>query len=158
VTFLAICPVSSHPRLQRIGSDIAYGSQYMSDEFQEEIDFLGMRSSPSFVREPEGNGCAERFIRTLKENLLWIRTFETVEQLRLAVLEFKKTYNEQWIVQRFGYQRYVADRWRMDYNHYRPHSSLDSMAPAAFAAKCIEQGSATLCLLQYKENVCEILS
>ena len=81
-----------------------HGSQYMSDEFQEEIDFLGMTSSPSFVREPEGNGCAERFIRTLKENLLWVRTFETVEQLRLAVLEFKKTYNEQWIVQRLGYQ------------------------------------------------------
>jgi transposase InsO family protein len=77
----------------------------MSDEFQEEIDFLGMRSSPSFVREPEGNGCAERFIRTLKENLLWVRTFETVEQLRLAVLEFKKTYNEQWIVQRLREQR-----------------------------------------------------
>ena len=72
-----------------------HGSQYMSDEFQEEIDFLGMRSSPPFVREPEGNGCAERFIRTLKENLLWVRTFETVEQLRLAVLELKKTYNEQ---------------------------------------------------------------
>ena len=28
------------------------------------------RSSPAFVREPEGNGCAERFIRVLKENLL----------------------------------------------------------------------------------------
>jgi len=36
--------------------------------------------------------------------------------------------------------RYVADRWRMDYNHYRPHSSLDYMAPATFAAKCLEQG------------------
>ena len=29
--------------------------------------------------------------------------------------------------------RYVADRWRMDYNHYRPHSSLGYMSPAAFA-------------------------
>ncbi len=30
--------------------------------------------------------------------------------------------------------RYVVDRWRMDHNHYRPHSSLDYMSPAAFAA------------------------
>ncbi|MFC1782008.1 integrase core domain-containing protein [Planctomycetota bacterium] len=30
--------------------------------------------------------------------------------------------------------RYVAYRWRMDYNHYRPHSSLNYMAPAALAA------------------------
>ena len=42
----------------------------------------------------------------------------------------------------------------MDYNHSRPHSSLDYMAPAAFAAKCLEQGSATLRLTQDKENVC----
>ena len=53
---------------------------------------------------------------------------------------------------------YVADRWRMDYNHYRPHSSLDYMAPAAFAAMCLEQGSATLRLPQDRENKCEILS
>ena len=26
--------------------------------------------------------------------------------------------------------RYVVDCWRMDYNHYRPHSSLRFMAPA----------------------------
>jgi transposase InsO family protein len=38
---------------------------------------LGIEASPSFVREPEGNGVAERFIRTLKENLLWVRTFDT---------------------------------------------------------------------------------
>jgi putative transposase len=41
----------------------------MSDAFQKEIAFLGIESSPAFVRAPEGNGCAERFIRTLKENL-----------------------------------------------------------------------------------------
>ncbi len=41
-----------------------HGSQFMSDHFQTELRFLGIRSSPAFVREPEGNGCAERFIRT----------------------------------------------------------------------------------------------
>lgn len=46
---------------------------------QDELKFLGMRVSPSFVRERQGNGCAERFIRTLKENLLWVQAFETVE-------------------------------------------------------------------------------
>src|SRR6185437_4923413 len=46
-----------------------HGSQYMSDAFQQELAFLGIASSPAFVRAPEGNGCAERFIRTLKENL-----------------------------------------------------------------------------------------
>src|SRR4051794_21205549 len=50
-----------------------HGSQYVSHDFQREVRFLGMESSPAFVREPEGNGCAERFIRTLKENLLWVR-------------------------------------------------------------------------------------
>jgi putative transposase len=47
-----------------------HGSQYVSDAFQREIAFLGLTSSPAFVRAPEGNGCAERFIRTLKENLI----------------------------------------------------------------------------------------
>lgn len=52
----------------------------------------------------EGNGCAERFIRTLKENLLWMRTFETVEDLRRALLEFKGEHNEEWILERLGYR------------------------------------------------------
>jgi hypothetical protein len=32
----------------------------MSDAFQQELAFLGIASSPAFVRAPEGNGCAER--------------------------------------------------------------------------------------------------
>jgi hypothetical protein len=46
----------------------------------------------------------------------------------------------------------------MDYNHYRPHSSLDYTAPAAFSAKYFEQGSGTLRLSQDKEIKREILS
>ncbi len=80
-----------------------HGSQYMSDDFQAEIAFLGMESSPAFVRQPEGNGCVERFIRTLKEQLLRVRTFRTVEELRQALAEFRERYNQRWIVQRLGY-------------------------------------------------------
>jgi len=28
----------------------------VADDFQHELDFLGLESSPAFVREPEGNG------------------------------------------------------------------------------------------------------
>lgn len=101
-----------------IGRDVAcgltarhdHGSAYMADKFQDELKFLGIKSSPAFVREPEGNGCAERFIRTLKENLLWIRTFRTVEELRLAVLEFKRVYNESWLIERHGHRPPAAVR------------------------------------------------
>ena len=81
-----------------------HGSQYMSDAFQGEIRFLGMERYPAFVREPEGNGCAERFIRTLKENLLWIKSFKTIEELREALHQFKEQYNNHWIIERHGYK------------------------------------------------------
>jgi transposase InsO family protein len=81
-----------------------HGSQYVSHDFQAEIRFLGIESSPAFVREPEGNGCAERFSRTLKENLLWVRPFATIEELRLALIGFKRTYNRSWIIERHGYK------------------------------------------------------
>jgi len=81
-----------------------HGSQYMSHDFQEELAFLGIASSPAFVRAPEGNGIAERFVRILKENLLWVRTFNTVEELRQALLDFQLTYNNHWIIERHGYK------------------------------------------------------
>jgi putative transposase len=81
-----------------------HGSQYVSDAFQDELAFLGIESSPSFVRSPEGNGVAERFIRTLKEQLLWVAHFDTVEELRLALVDFKQRYNHRWILGRHGYK------------------------------------------------------
>jgi transposase InsO family protein len=81
-----------------------HGSGYMADAFQTEIASLGIASSPAFVRAPEGNGCAERFIRTPKENLLWVRTFDTVEDLRQALLQFRDTYNSTWLIERHGFR------------------------------------------------------
>ncbi len=81
-----------------------HGSVYMSDDFQNEIQFLGIEPSPAFVRQPEGNGCIERFFRTLKEQLLWVRGFHDLEQLRAALIEFRDRYNNHWIVGRLGYR------------------------------------------------------
>ncbi len=65
---------------------------------------MGVASSPAFVRAPEGNGCAERFIRTLKEHLLWLQTFDTEEELRLALHEFQRQNNETWLIGRHAYK------------------------------------------------------
>lgn len=101
-----------HTHLGALAQDIAHGlvlrhdhgSQYLSQVFQEERTFLGLASAPAFVREPEGHGCAERFIRTLKEHLLWLKTFDTVEALRLALHEFQRQDNETWRIGRHGYK------------------------------------------------------
>lgn len=87
-----------------------HGSQYMSDHFQREIAFLGIESSPAFVRAPEGNGCIERFFRTLKEQLLWIRYFRDAEEVRLAVADWARVYNEQWLIERHGHRAPAARR------------------------------------------------
>ena len=81
-----------------------HGSQFMSEVYQSELKFLGIASSPAFVREPQGNGIAERFIRLLKENLLWVKSFDTVEELRLTLLEFQEIYNNTWMIGRHQYK------------------------------------------------------
>ena len=81
-----------------------HGSNYMSDDFQQEIKFFGIASSPAYVRQPEGNGVAERTIRMLKEQLLWVRLFATVEELRLGLATFATQYNDAWLRQRHGHK------------------------------------------------------
>ena len=71
---------------------------------QEALRLLGITSAPVLVREPEGNGCAERFLRTLKENLVWLKTFDTVEALRLALWELQRRSKETWLMGRHGYK------------------------------------------------------
>ena len=42
--------------------------------------------------------------RTLKENLLWVQHFATVADLVEALRQFKRRYNEQWLIERHGYR------------------------------------------------------
>src|ERR1051325_6330471 len=58
----------------------------------------GLRPRNAKISEPEGNGVAQRFIRTLKESLLLMKAFDTVEELRIALQHFARRYNETWLV------------------------------------------------------------
>jgi transposase InsO family protein len=111
------------------------GPEFASKAVTKWLEASGVETLFVAPGSPWENGYVESFNSKFRDELLDRELFLHIDELR-----------------------YVANRWRMDYNHYRPHSSLDYMAPAAFAAKCLEQGSATLRLTQDKENSCEILS
>ena len=40
----------------------------------------------------------------IKENLLWTRSFDTIDELREALLEFRDRYNQEWIIERHSYR------------------------------------------------------
>ena len=80
-----------------------HGSQYLSDHFTNQIKFWGIQPSYAFVAEPQTNGVAERFNRTLKEQIIHGRIYRNIAELRDAVRDFVELYNVQWIVEKNGY-------------------------------------------------------
>ncbi len=86
------------------------GPCFRSQHYQVEIDHLGIARSPAYHYEPETNGCAEKFIQTLKEQILWIERFATFEELRAAVRQFATTYNEHWLLERHEYRTPIEAR------------------------------------------------
>jgi putative transposase len=70
---------------------------------------------------PWQNGYSESFNSRLEDELLGREVFTSVRQAQT-----------------------LATRYMQQYNHHRPHSSLDYKTPAAFAAACVPAGSATL--------------
>jgi putative transposase len=81
-----------------------WGPQYTADQFLGELRWLGIRSTPAYVGEPECNGIIERWIRTLKEECLYLHDFESLEEARTIISAFIQRYNEQWILERHGYR------------------------------------------------------
>ena len=81
-----------------------HGSQYLSDHFLKQVRFWGIETSFAFVSEPETNGVAERFNRTLKEQAICGRVFRNIEEVRSAVADFIRKYNQQWLMAKLGYR------------------------------------------------------
>ena len=82
---------------------IDHGTQYLSDHFLAQIRYWGITPSFAFVAQPQTNGVAERFNRTLKEQVIHGRIFRNVEEVRAAVAAFIERYNAEWLVEKLGF-------------------------------------------------------
>ena len=111
------------------------GPEFVSRVVKKWLENLDVETLYIAPGSPWENGYIESFNGRLRDELLDRELFLSINELR-----------------------YVVDRWRMDYNHYRPHSSLNYMAPAAFAAACQSSDSATLHRKIELEDDEEILS
>ena len=58
-----------------------------------------MGSAPQWGRHPPAAGGTEARLPHL-----WVRSFDTVEELRAALLAFRDTYNATWLIERHGFR------------------------------------------------------
>jgi putative transposase len=72
-----------------------WGPQYIADAWINEVRWLGITISPSYVGEPECNGVIEWFNRTLKEPCLYLHRFESLEQARAIIGALIERYNHE---------------------------------------------------------------
>ena len=87
-----------------------HGSQDLSDHFLKQIRYWGIHPSFGFVEEPETNGVAERWHRTLKEQAIHGRIFQNLEAVRAAVADFGERYNQTWRLEKLGYHTPIEAR------------------------------------------------
>jgi transposase InsO family protein len=79
-----------------------HGSAFLADHFHNQIRFWGMTPSYAFVGEPETNGVIERFFRTLKEQIVHGRIYQTIDEVRDAVRDFVARYNAERLIEKNG--------------------------------------------------------
>ena len=82
----------------------------MADHVQTQARFWGISPSYAFVGEPETNGVIERLFRTLKEQAIHGRVFQTIDDVRDAVRAFVARYNAEWLIEKNGHRSPDAAR------------------------------------------------
>lgn len=83
-----------------------HGPQYTGADCRELCDEWGLEHTFAPIGRPTGNGVVERFILTLKIELIWTRDWASADELRDAV-----------------------PRWLDEYHDDRPHQALNWLTP-----------------------------
>jgi putative transposase len=107
------CPENVHAGVE-LRSD--HGSVYTGADARIFAARWGIEQTFAPVGRPTGNAVAERTIRTMKEECIWLADWRDIAELKAAL-----------------------EAWRREFNEVRPHQSLDWKTPSEFrAAKLAE--------------------
>lgn len=89
-----------------------HGPQYTGADAARLLAFWGVLHTFAPVGRPTGNAVVERLIRTMKEEVVWLRDWKNAAELRAALEEWVRRYNTR-----------------------RPHQALDWKTPAEVRAE-----------------------
>jgi len=84
-----------------------HGPQFTGGDCEELCQHWHLDHTFAPVGRPTGNAVVERLILTLKQELLWTRDWDSIDQLREAI-----------------------NAWLLTYNEVRPHQALGNLTPA----------------------------
>jgi len=77
-----------------------HGRNFMAQHFHKQIKLRGITPSYVFVAVPATNGVIERFFRTVKEQVVHGRIYQTIAEVRDAVCRFVA----QWLIEKNAYR------------------------------------------------------
>ena len=80
------------------------GCQPTSEKFMKICNRLGVKQIFTSFNNPKGNADTERMMRTLKEELLWLREWQSYQELQTALDSWIKQYNQSYLHSALGYK------------------------------------------------------
>ena len=95
------CPEGAREYGIKLVSD--NGSQPTAEIFMKGCKLLGVEQVFTYYDNPKGNSDTERFLRTMKEELIWLREWDSFEEARQAIASWIEWYNKSYIHSSLGY-------------------------------------------------------
>lgn len=95
------------------------GSQPTSLSFMKACSNLEVNQAFTSYNNPKGNADTERMIRTIKEELLWLREWGKERELSLELEKWIEYYNRSYLHSAHGYRTPV----QVEEGYYRNHTS-----------------------------------
>lgn len=80
------------------------GCQPTATSFMKACATLGIHQAFTSYNNPKGNADTERFMRTMKEELVWLQEWHNPEEFKRALRHWINHYNTQYLHSTLGYQ------------------------------------------------------
>ena len=96
------CPEGTRGKGIKLVSD--NGCQPTSVSFMRAASMMGIEQIFTSYNNPKGNADTERVFRTLKEEVVWTREYQSMPQLEKALKEWVEYYNTRYLHSALGYR------------------------------------------------------